>query len=401
MRRPTRNAGKTTKKPRLKSAVARRSSHAQSAAPDALQTRADALERELTEALEQQTATSEVLKVISRSTFDLQAVLNTLAESAARLCTADRSIIRRRVGDLYVLAASYGFLSPEQRGHRESHSQTPDRRSAFGRALAEGRTVYIPDQWADAEYDRDRAKTTGSRSALAVPLMREGEAIGVLTVISNKSHAFTQKQIELVETFADQAVIAIENARLLNELRQRTDDLSESLEQQTATSEVLKVISSSPGELQPVFNTMLENATRICEAKCGLLQLLEGDGFRAVAMHGVPQAYVESRGQSVLRPPPNHPLDRLLRTKQIDHVTDVLSDPANVRGGLAEIAGARTILNVPMLKDDELIGVFSIYRAEIPSLYRQADRAGDELRRAGRDCHRERKAAQRAAPAHR
>src|SRR5262249_46639427 len=153
-----------------------------------------------------------------------------------------------------------------------------------------------------------------------------------------------------------------ENVRLFDEVQARTAELTEALEQQTATSEVLGVISSSPGELDPVFKAMLANAVRICEAKFGVLQLLEDDGFRAVALHDVPPAYAESRRQSVLHPNPEHPLGRLIRTKRTVHVADILAESKSARGGLAELAAARTILNVPMLKDNKLVGAISIYR---------------------------------------
>ena len=256
---------------------------------------------ELRESLQQQTATAEVLKVISRSTFDLQTVLDTLAESAVRLCEADLSVLRRRVGDSYPVAATYG-LSQQQRDHLEHYSPRPDRGSVFGRALVEGRTVHIPDVVADPEFNRPQAPAViGVRAAVSVPLLREGIVVGILSVIRTEPRPFSRKQIELVETFADQAVIAIENVRLFEAEQARTRELSEALEQQTATSDVLQVISSSPGELEPVFQTMLANATRICEATFGVLHLFEGDAFRAVALHG-PPAFVEARRRNpVLR----------------------------------------------------------------------------------------------------
>src|SRR5262249_2651983 len=175
------------------------------------------------------------------------------------------------------------------------------------------------------------------RTALAVPLLRENETIGVMVLTRCQVRPFTDKQIQLVTTFAAQAVIAIENTRLLNELRQRTDelsqrtdDLSEALEQQTATSEVLKVISSSPGELQPVFYAMLQNATRICEAKFGTLYLREGEGFRTVAVHNAPPAYIEARTRELIRPPPDTALGRVAATKRVAHIADIKTIPSYV-----------------------------------------------------------------------
>ncbi len=205
---------------------------------------------------------------------------------------------------------------------------------------------------------------------MGVPLMREGTPIGVIALQRNTVRPFTDKQIELVTTFADQAVIAIENVRLFDEVQARTRELSESLEQQTATSEVLKVISSSPGELGPVFDTMLEKATRICGAKFGTLYLREGDAFRAAALHNAPPAFADMRKRGPLRPGPRAALSRALRTKQVVHIPDITveqafreRDPMFVTG--VELGGYRTMLCVPMLKDAEMVGAINIYRQEV------------------------------------
>jgi GAF domain-containing protein len=208
----------------------------------------------------------------------------------------------------------------------------------------------------------------GIRTLLTVPMLKEGEAVGVITIYRKEVRAFSDKQIELVSNFAAQAVIAIENTRLLNELHQRTDDLSESLEQQTATSEVLGVISS---ELTPVFNSMLVNATRICGAKFGVLFLTEGDGFRSVAMHGLPPAHAEERRREpVIYPDPDDPLRQLANTKQIVHIADLRQEKAYIKGypplrAVVDAGGGRTLLIVPMLRDNALVGAFGIFRQEV------------------------------------
>jgi GAF domain-containing protein len=326
---------------------------------------------ELRESLQQQTATADVLKVISRSTFDLQTVLNTLTESAARLCEADKGVILQREGDVYRLGANYGF-SREAEQYALEHPLRPDRGSVTGRVSLEGRTIHIPDVLADPEYHlTDYQKKFGYRTSLGVPLLREGEVIGVLSVTRDVVNPFTEKQIELVTTFANQAVIAIENARLFGEVQARTRELSESLEQQTATSEVLKVISSSPGELAPVFDAMLANATRICEARFGTLYLRDGDGLRAVAAtRDAPPAYVEARKRERLQPAPDSTLGRAVTTKQVVHTTDIRElqsylDRHPVMVEAVELGRFRTALAVPMLQDNELIGAITIMRQEV------------------------------------
>ena len=197
----------------------------------------------------------------------------------------------------------------------------------------------------------------GARTAMFAPLLRDNKAIGGVVIYRQEVRPFTNKQIELLQNFAAQAVIAIENTRLLKELR-------ESLEQQTATSEVLKVISSSPGELEPVFRSMLENATRICGAKFGTLHLYDGSRFRPVATLGVPPELTEyQRRNAAFVPRPGANLDLLVRSKQVVHIGDDAASSSP--GALARLAGARSTLTVPMLKDNDLVGAFSIYRQEV------------------------------------
>ncbi len=245
---------------------------------------------ELRESLQQQTATADVLKVISRSTFDLQSVLNTLVESAATLCEADRAAIHRREGDYYPFAASRGFPGEFDEFMRNRQFR-PEPETVLGRVQIDARTIHVADVQKDqthSEAVQEWRKIGNYRTILGVPLVREDAVIGAIVLTRTAVRPFTDKQIELVQTFADQAVIAIENVRLFEQEQQRTRELTESLEQQTATSEVLRVISSSPGELEPVFRAMLANATRICDANFGNLLLYEGDVFRRVALHNAP-----------------------------------------------------------------------------------------------------------------
>jgi signal transduction histidine kinase/putative methionine-R-sulfoxide reductase with GAF domain len=329
------------------------------------------LRRELHETREQQTATADVLKVISRSTFDLQTVLDTLVESAARLCEADMAQIMRPTEAGYYVAARYGFSSEYVEYHKTL--TTPSGRASLtGRVLLEGKAVQIPDVLADPEYSlAEPQRLGGYRTHLGVPLLRDGSPIGVILVSRRTVRPFDSKQIELVTTFADQAVIAIENVRLFEAEQQRTRELTESLEQQTATSEVLRVISSSQGELEPVFQAMLANATRICEAEYGMLWRTEGEGFRPVALHGVPPALAEMRQrEQVFHLGPEIPLGRIAQTKRLEHIADATKELAYVNGlqpfrEFVDVFGARTFVLVPMLKDTALVGVIAIYRKEV------------------------------------
>jgi two-component system, NtrC family, sensor kinase len=320
--------------------------------------------RELRESLQQQTATADVLKAISRSTFDLPSVLQTLIESAARLCEADKASITRQIGGEFFRAEFYGF-SVEFIEYARAFPVVRETGTATGRALLEGRVIHIPDVQADPQYSwSEVAQKFGYRTILGVPLLREGIPIGVMALTRSEVRPFTDKQIDLVTTFADQAVIAIENVRLFDEVQARTRELSEALEQQTATSEVLRVISSSPGDLEPVFETMLANAVQLCGAKFGVMSLREGDAFRVIATHGAPPALVEQRRREPLvRPTPGHNLERMMRTKDVVHITDILADPESAPT-LAKFGGAKALVNVPLLKDGDVVGSIVIFRQE-------------------------------------
>ncbi|MGB5184557.1 MAG: GAF domain-containing protein, partial [Xanthobacteraceae bacterium] len=316
---------------------------------------------DLTESLEQQTATSEVLKVISSSPGELEPVFLAMLESATRICEARFGTLFRFDGDMYHLAAQFGTppdLVAFQR-QRGPFRPPPD----LDEITRTKRTRHTADAAADPNPGK-AATLGGARSAMYVPMVKHDHLVGALVIYRQEVRPFTDKQIELVENFAAQAVIAIENTRLLNELRQRTNDLTESLEQQTATSEVLSVISSSPGQLEPVFKAMLENATRICEAKFGVLYRFDGQAFHFAAEVGAPLEYTEfNRRRGPFQPLPGGQLERVMLTKRVSHTADAAAEA--VPGVAAKFAGARTQVVVPMLKEGNLIGAIIIYRQEV------------------------------------
>ena len=325
---------------------------------------------DLSESLQQQTATADVLKVISRSAFDLQAVLDTLVESAVRLCEAHNALITSREGDALRVVATFAFGS-EYNAFIRGRVLPSGRRSVAGRVTLTGQVVQIADVAADPEYDiPETVEQQNIHTLLGVPLLRGGNVVGTINLGRQRIEPFTDRQIELVQTFADQAVIAIENARLFDEVQARTTELTESLEQQTATSEVLQVISSSQGKLEPVFQKMLENATHVCGANFGTMNLWDGESVNIAASYNVPPAFAAWRQRTPIRPHPESGLAIVIRTHQAAHVHDLrcgpaylARDPANV--AMVEIAGARTIVTVPMLKENTLIGTMSIFRQEV------------------------------------
>jgi two-component system, NtrC family, sensor kinase len=326
---------------------------------------------ELRESLEQRTATSDVLNVISRSPTDVQPVFDTIARNAAQLCNAQFCHVFRFDGKLIHFAASYGLTPEAVQTIRSGYPLPPGRASVAARSIFSRTVEEIQDIDADPDYQHvHAAKTLGYRSNVAVPMLKDGNPVGAIVMGRPQTGHFPERQIELLQMFADQAVVAIENVRLFEEVQARSRELSESLEQQTATSEVLGVISSSPGELERVFQALLASATRLCQAQFGILYRYDGDVFHADGLYNVAPALDDYLRRDPPRPSPRNTLGRLLETKQPVHVPDMAAEPAYaervpLRVAAVELAGVRTYLAAPMLKEGELIGAIGIYRQEV------------------------------------
>ncbi len=329
---------------------------------------------ELRVSLQQQTATADVLKVISRSTFDLQVVLDTLVESAARLCEADSAAIHRRVRDAYPFAASHGFPREFEEFMRDRPFE-PGRGTAFERAVLEAATVHIPDIEAvpvDSAPVQQWRKMGRYRTVVAVPLTREESVIGAIVLTRTEVRPFTDTQIELVETFADQAVIAIENVRLFDEVQAQKRELSEALAHQTATAEVLNVISRSPTDAQPVFDAIVESAARLCEAVFSVVWLYDGDHLHHLAScNSTPDVLKRLLQTYPKRPDRSTVGGRAVLDGKIAHVSDTLADP-EYSHDLAVAGNWRSVLSAPMLRNGKSVGAISLGKAEpVPFSERQ------------------------------
>jgi GAF domain-containing protein len=321
--------------------------------------------RELHEAQEQQAATAEVLKVISRSASDLQTVFETIVANGVRLCHAHMGAVHLFDGNLIHIVAFHNFPREAIKVLQSMYPRPPQPDQASGRAILTRKVAQIDNMLADPHYTREVTVAGQWGSILAVPMIRDGAPIGAIVITRNEVGHFADRHIDLLKTFADQAVIAIENSRLLSELR-------ESLEQQTATADVLRVISTSPGELEPVFNVILANANKLCDASYGTMYLRDGDSYRAAARQGHLPAAADKIWWSgeLFRPPPEAPIARAAQSRRPVLIADLATersyldrDPFIVAG--VELAGIRSMCAVPMLKDNVLVGVISIYRKEV------------------------------------
>ena len=316
--------------------------------------------RELTEALDQQTATADVLKAISRSAFDVQKVLDTLIEAAVKLTGAKTGILRSREGDVYPLVASFG-LKPEWHELIGQLANAPGHDTLVGRVTLEGRTVQIPDVFADPDFSNvEAARIIGFRANIGTPLHRDGQIIGYMAFQKETVGPFGTRQVELIETFANQAVIAIENTRLFEAEQARTRDLTVALEQQTATADVLKVISRSTFDLQTVLDTIVATATRLCGAEKATIRRRSGDAYQMVAEHGCSpeqRAYME---KNPVAAGPGTVVGRAGETRKPVYVADVEADPGFRQMDLAMGAGFRAALGVPLLREGEIIGVLML-----------------------------------------
>ena len=325
--------------------------------------------RELSEALDQQTATVEILRVISSSPTDVQPVFDVIVQRAVRLCDGFGGGVFLSDGQQIHMAASY-IRTPEVLEVLQRVYPRPlGRDSIIGQAILDRAVKNVPDVEELSLATHAVGRVQGFRSQVSVPMLHDGRAIGGISVTRREVGGFSDKQVALLQTFADQAVIAIENVRLFQELQVRNRDLTEALEQQTATSDILRVISASPTDLAPVFDTILESATRLCEAQLGNLFLYDGDAFQAVAHCGATPAFIDLL-HGALRPGRRTGVALLVRKRRPVHIHDIRegrafreSEAYAVAG--TELEGIRTILAVPMIKENRLVGAITIYRREV------------------------------------
>src|SRR6516164_4866460 len=366
MRRRSRASSKLAKARSRKAMPKRRSAPTVRAESESVR-----LHRERDEALLRETANSEILRLISKSPGDMGLVFRVILENATRICNAKFGVLSLSEGNAQRIVAMHNAPPAYAELRQRDPIMRPTGNLPLWRAVATKRAVQTADAANDPanQDDPNRRKfvaATGVRSFIVVPILKDNEVVGVINVFRQEVRPFTDKQIAVLESFAAQAVIAIENTRLLNELRQRTSDLTASLEQQTATSEVLKVISSSTGKLEPVFDVMLKNANRLCDAKFSALFIYENGVIRVPSHVDLPPRLAEHLRKRNGQPPtPGTAIETLIRTKRLIHIPDQRGSPEGLSSPATTLAGARTYLAVPLLKDGNVIGAIAIYRQEV------------------------------------
>jgi signal transduction histidine kinase len=371
MARDKKRRGEKLKSPRRKAAPSRRSSEAKSRpargrSGKSQQTRVTKLVREFGDALQRQSATAEILKVIASSRSDVQPVFDVIVQTSRELCRSQAStIFILREGKFHVVA--FSGVQTELLQRMKDHPISIDQKgSALARAAREKRTIHIPNTLEDPEFvEGGPISVGGPRATLTVPLMRDGEVIGGITLRQPYLTPYTPRQIEAIETFASQAVIAIENARLFNEVQAKTRDLEESLQQQTATADVLKVISRSTFDLQTVLDTLLTSAARLCQADHSFIFLREGDAYRFAAGSGGVPEWIDYLKQQTIQPGRGTVAARAVLEARAIHIPDVLADPEYTFLEAQKRGGFRTALGVPLVREGISIGVMVLTRPDV------------------------------------